>query len=148
MLFSLPYKMTDYRKNATDKEPAIAGTPEKRRDHGNLPSYMSLAAKYGLGDEMTPGNSDNNKQTLDQEYQAYATAPCSPSTFDSLKFWEVGGDNISAQTLLTSCGRSIRRRFQPYSPWPWITFQFKHHQCHANAYFLLVLKRTPSGGIV
>jgi hypothetical protein len=100
--------MTEYRKKATDKEPAIAENPAKRRDHGNVPSYMSLAAQYGLGDEMTPGNSDNNKQTLDQEYQAYRTSPCSPSSFDPLKFWEVGGDSVSAQTLLTSCGRSIK----------------------------------------
>lgn len=98
--------MTHYRKNITDKEPTIPGIPVNPGEYRAAPSYMSLAAQYGLGDTMTPGNSNNNKQTLDQEYQAYVTAPCSPSNFEPLKFWEVGGDDIGAWTLLMSWSRS------------------------------------------
>jgi hypothetical protein len=92
--------MTTYRKNTANKEPTIPETPANPGDGRGLPSYMSLAAQYGLGDNMTPGSSgsDNNKQTLNQEYQAYVTAPLSPVNFEPLKFWEVGGDNISVWT--------------------------------------------------
>jgi hypothetical protein len=94
--------MTDYRKNATE-EP----TPENPAgDRGKMPSYMSLAANYGLQKDMIIGNSDNSKQTVDQEYQAYVTAPCSPGSVDPLRYWEVGGDNNGAWTLLTRHGRS------------------------------------------
>lgn len=86
--------MTKYRKKITDEEPSVPENPVYPGDFGDMPSYMSLAHQYGLDDdsEMTPGGSDNNKQTTEQEYQAYVTAPCSPGKFNVLNFWEVGGE--------------------------------------------------------
>lgn len=56
-----------------------------------MPTYMSLAAQYGLSDDMEIGGSDERQQTTEQEYQAYITAQPSPRNIDVLKFWEVGG---------------------------------------------------------
>lgn len=77
---------------------AISATSEQSMpadadpDEGALPAYMSLAAHYDLEDDMTIGASDAQKQTVEQEYQAYiTTAFLSPKDVSILKFWEVGG---------------------------------------------------------
>lgn len=57
----------------------------------NVPTYMSLAAQYGLDDDMDMSNLGNQGQTYEQEHQAYVTAPCSPPNTNILKHWEVGG---------------------------------------------------------
>lgn len=54
------------------------------------PMYMSLAHQYGIADEMEIGESSETTQSIEQEYQAYITAPLSKNV-DILKFWEVGG---------------------------------------------------------
>jgi hypothetical protein len=44
-----------------------------------------------------PGeNQQQRQQTVDEEYQAYVTAPCSTKDVHPLKFWEVRGDICSA----------------------------------------------------
>jgi hypothetical protein len=54
---------------------------------GEVPKYMSLAAQYGLEDDMNfNDNSGQDEQTVDQEYQAYVMAQCSPKGTDILKF--------------------------------------------------------------
>jgi hypothetical protein len=54
-----------------------------------MPKYTSLAAKYGLND-MDIGESEGNKQTIEQEYQAYITALLALKMVNILKFWKVG----------------------------------------------------------
>jgi hypothetical protein len=55
------------------------------------PMYMSLAHQYGIADEMEFGESGETVQSIEQEYQAYITAPLLKNV-DILKFWEVGGN--------------------------------------------------------
>jgi hypothetical protein len=60
-------------------------------------AYMELAAQYRLDPNMIIGNLGENQQQqqqqmVDEEYQAYVTAPCSMKDVYPLKFWEVHGD--------------------------------------------------------
>ena len=90
----ISHKMSEYRKKAAanqDEEPLSQQDPTYE-----APKYMSLAAQYGLLDDMDIGDLGQNERTIDQEYQAYVTAPCSPKNTDPLKFWEVGGDTNGA----------------------------------------------------
>jgi hypothetical protein len=79
-------KMMKYRERAAapEEQPLLSSPPGSR---ANLPSY-SLAAKYGLSDDMDIGNPGVNEQTVEQEYQAYITAPLSGAKVDIIKFWE------------------------------------------------------------
>jgi hypothetical protein len=82
--------MLKYREDlSTTSEQSMPADADP--DEGALPAYMSLAAHYDLEDEMTIGASDAQKQTVEQEYQAYITAFLSPKEMSILKFWEVGG---------------------------------------------------------
>jgi hypothetical protein len=66
----------------------------------DVPAYMSLAAQYGIDNDMDFGNSgQDEQQTIDQEYQAYVTASCSPKGTDILKFWEVGVSYIMCSNI-------------------------------------------------
>jgi hypothetical protein len=56
---------------------------------GDMPKYMSLAAHYGLLEDMDISNSSRQEQTLEQEYQAYITAPLAAKQINILHFWEV-----------------------------------------------------------
>ncbi len=53
------------------------------------PRFLSLAQQYGYNDDMQISGSNQREQTIEQEYQAYVTAPCSPGNVDILKFWKV-----------------------------------------------------------
>ena len=74
--------MREYRDRArTSSDPPQTAAEE-------IPRYMTLAERYGLGDDMNIGGPSNAEETIEQEYQAYVTAV--RSTFiDILKFWEV-----------------------------------------------------------
>jgi hypothetical protein len=85
--------MLEYREKAKQKAlegqsaPTVAvpgvGT-------GKMPSYISLAQQYGYNDDnMEFDGSSDAEQTLEQEYQAYVTAPLSTKYTDILKYWEV-----------------------------------------------------------
>ena len=90
----ISHKMSEYRKKVAanqDEEPLFQQDPTYE-----APKYMSLAAQYGLLDDMDIGDLGQSEQTIDQEYQAYMTAPCSLKNTDPLKFWEVGGDTNGA----------------------------------------------------
>jgi hypothetical protein len=65
----------------TDLDPA--GTTK------DPPKYMALASQYGIADDMEIGGSSKTTKSIEQEYQAYITAPLSKNV-DILKFWEVG----------------------------------------------------------
>jgi len=70
----ISHKMSKYCKKATanqDKEPLFQQDPTYK-----APKYMSLAAQYGLLDDMDIGDLGQSEQTNNQEYQAYMTAPC------------------------------------------------------------------------
>ena len=72
--------------------------------------FMSLASQFLVEDKVNFEEPGNNKQTIDQEYQAYMTAPL--SWMSILRFWEVGTDINGAQTLLTRCSSSTSRPIQ------------------------------------
>jgi hypothetical protein len=96
--------MLEYREKAAtgaDSDEGSPSEPQGQAAHpGNRdsigPKYMALAAQYGLNDDMNIGDSSENEQTVEQEYQAYITAQCSLKSIDILKFWEVGCDTNSA----------------------------------------------------
>jgi len=78
--------MGEYHENVTTETETEQPASEDPR-----PAYMSLAAQYGLGDEMEIGGStsSNHQATIEEEYSSYITAPLSPASMDILKFWEV-----------------------------------------------------------
>ena len=80
--------MADYRQRSiTEEDLAVPARPATQE----MPAYMTLAAQYGIEDEMDVGGNAND-QTMDQEYQLYVTAPHSPKNVNIIKFWEVSGD--------------------------------------------------------
>jgi hypothetical protein len=87
--------MLEYREkgsvgNNEEQSTRTPGASAADPGAGELPKYMSLAAQYGLDSDMDFGESGETEQTIEQEYQAYITAPLSPKTVNILKFWEVG----------------------------------------------------------
>ena len=99
----MPVKMLKYREKAHGDSNDY---PETRPSAEDVPAYMSLAAQYGIDNDMDFGNSgQDEQQMIDQEYRAYATVSCSPKGTDILKFWEVGV-TLCARTLPTKHRRS------------------------------------------
>lgn len=82
--------MRKYKETAatTDEPPALVPLIPCSRE---TPAYMSLAEQYGLEDDMDVGSSANT-QSVEQEYQAYITAPLSSKKVDIVKFWEVSSE--------------------------------------------------------
>ena len=78
--------MKDYRARLDSEEEQ----PAQETPVATPPSYMSLAEEYGFSDEMEIGASTETSQTIEQEFQAYVTAPLLNKNVDILKFWEVG----------------------------------------------------------
>ena len=56
---------------------------------GKMPTYMDLAADYGIELEMEISEPSEKVQTVEQEYQAYITSALSPRSVNILRFWEV-----------------------------------------------------------
>jgi len=85
--------MSEYREKAAADSDEVSPSQEGHTSP-NAPMYMSLGAQYGFGDEMEIGNLvvNQHEQSVNQEYQAYLTAKCSPSDVNILNFWEVGDD--------------------------------------------------------
>jgi hypothetical protein len=85
--------MLEYRERNKKKAPAQTRAVDAA-DPGTekLEKYWSIAAKYGLGEEMGMGvdESGGNEQTIDQEYQAYITGTTLRRNVNILNFWEVG----------------------------------------------------------
>jgi hypothetical protein len=86
--------MREYHEKATAnrREESLAEENPSYPVAGETPTYMLLAAQYGLSDDMDLGNPAGNEPSIDQEYQAYVTAQSSPKDVDLLKFWEVSDD--------------------------------------------------------
>jgi hypothetical protein len=103
---SSTHKMVEYcEKSAGSDNEEQLGANATNCGTGEMPKYMSLAAQYGLDDDMDIGDSSANMQTIEQEYQAYITASLSPKTVDILKFWEVDDLSTHSSNLLTECCR-------------------------------------------
>jgi hypothetical protein len=79
--------MLEYREKISNTEDDIE--PPEGSHSGEVPKYMTLAEQYGLSDDMNIGESKANEQTIEQEFQAYITAPLTPTSVNILKFWEV-----------------------------------------------------------
>jgi hypothetical protein len=77
--------MLKYRKR-NGEEPAP--TPAAAADLGieEVDKYYSIAVQYGF--EMDIDVSKGIEQTIEQEYQAYITAPLMAGNVNILKFWE------------------------------------------------------------
>lgn len=85
------HKLHDHRKKhpcARDNEKPLTRATGRPTI---LPSYFSLAAEYGLGDEdeMHFVDSSATTQTVQEEYQSYILGGLSDPTVDILAFWEV-----------------------------------------------------------
>jgi hypothetical protein len=87
--------MQEYRDKASTagESTGTSNALDTDMDTVAMPQYMSLAEQYGIQDELEIGESSDIAQTIEQEYQAYITAPIGPNPkkIDILKFWEVGG---------------------------------------------------------
>jgi hypothetical protein len=83
--------MAEYRKNRGPVEtPEARGGSGADLEAGKMEKYYSLTGEYTLDDNMVIGGLEGDEQTIEQEYQAYITAPLSSKTVDILRFWEVG----------------------------------------------------------
>ena len=79
------------------QQQAVTATPEEQEvvcgpDTTVRPAFMSLAAQYGIMDDMDIGDSGPNEQTMEQEYQAYLKSPPTSKTVNIIKYWEVIGE--------------------------------------------------------
>lgn len=82
--------MTEYRERAEAAEPQAATTSSEPAPlNPAAPRYMHLATAYGLPDMSFSVAGTARKQSVREEYQAYATAPLSSPATNLLKHWEV-----------------------------------------------------------
>jgi hypothetical protein len=110
--------MLEYREK--NKKEGPVQTPADAADlgTGKMEKYMAIAAQFGVND-MDIGDSRESDQTVDQEYQAYITAPLSPKTVDVLKFWEVCDLLIDIQYYLMGHHRLTERPPPLFLQWQW-----------------------------
>ena len=80
--------MAEYHKNRGPVE--TSEVRDADLDAGEMEKYYTLAAEYTLDDDLDIGGSGGDEQTIEQEYQAYITAPLSSKTISILRFWEAG----------------------------------------------------------
>jgi hypothetical protein len=80
-------KMSEYHRKLNGARNDVP--PSRRQSTGVVLIYMELSSKYGLPSDLEIRNLGPKEQTVEQEYKAYVTAPCSEKGTDILKFWEV-----------------------------------------------------------
>jgi hypothetical protein len=140
-------KMLKYHER-NEEEPAPTPVVDVAADLGTeeVDKYYSIAAQYGL--DMDIGASEGVEQTIDQEYQAYITAPLVARKVNILKFWEVC--DIVNDILVLSMGlcRLTKGPFPLFSRWQWTTCLSKRLPSLVSAFFRQVLRQIPSDGIV
>jgi hypothetical protein len=88
----LEYRERKKKETTTSGDAAPAPAAPKPKD---APAFMSLAERYGLYDMGFANAEDTEEQTVEQEYQAYVTAPLSQKGTNILKFWEASYSNGS-----------------------------------------------------
>lgn len=85
-------QMTEYRARTTaiESHRGLVGPPSSLALE-EPPAFMSLAKQYGLTDEDFDASEpdDHGVQTIEQEYQAYITAPICAKGTPIIKWWEV-----------------------------------------------------------
>ena len=87
--------MYEYRKEAAPDDEELPPQSPARPARGHAQSYRSLAAEYGAKPRKRTGKKPSgNRQSVEEEYQAYVTANLSPEEVDNLKFWEVGCNTV------------------------------------------------------
>jgi len=86
--------MLEYRE-AKKKLEEAAASGDAAPEPDDAPPFMSLAERYGLCDMGFANAEDTDEQTVEQEYQAYVTAPLSRKGTNILKHWEASYSNGS-----------------------------------------------------
>ena len=67
--------MVEYRARSPTEAPATSSS--SRQEQSYAFSLGSLASQYGISDVMTSNDDNQPPQTIDEEYDAYISAPCS-----------------------------------------------------------------------
>lgn len=75
--------MEEYRKL-----PDVPGSPLRNRPQREPDAYEDIARQYGLVDMMFDALPSQPVRSINEEYQAYLTAP-PPLSNDIIQFWEV-----------------------------------------------------------
>lgn len=144
-VLSYSVKMLEYRER-NEGSAQIPGADAADLGTGELEKYMGIAARYGF-DDMEIGEPGGNEQTIEQEYQAYITAPLSSKTVNILKFWEAREFINGISVLLMGHRRLTERPFLLFLRWRWTICLSKRLPSLVNAFFRRVLKQIPSEGI-
>lgn len=141
--------MREYRERIKNEEPVE--TSGEDLDTGKTEKFMLLATEYygGLDDMVIGGSGGDQRfeQSVEQEYQAYITAPLSAISVNILRFWEVGDLFVGISVLLMGRHRLAERPTPLFSRWRWIIYQSKRLPSLVNASFRQALKQIPSEGI-
>jgi len=97
-------QMTEYRARATaiESDRRLVGPPSSLALE-EPPAFMSLAKQYGLTDEDFDASEpdDHGVQTIEQEYQAYITAPICAKGTPIIKWWEVSQKTDTRMSMVT-----------------------------------------------
>ena len=99
-------QMVEYRA----RSPTEASASSSRQEQSYAFDLDNLASQYGISDMMTSNDDDQPPQTIDEEYNAYISAPCSKG-INSLKFWEVCV-RYANQVVMTEFGMILAQRNQ------------------------------------
>jgi hypothetical protein len=83
--------MVEYRQNASSEATAGPSSQPRPAAARRAPSgFTKLADKYLSLDDMRISDSSSlQTQTIEQEFQAYITAPVCAEGTDIVKYWEV-----------------------------------------------------------
>lgn len=77
-------QMGNYRK-----PPNVPGSPLRNQPQREPDAYEDIARQYGLFDMMYDALPSHSVRSVDEEYDAYLTAPPPPHDLEILEFWEV-----------------------------------------------------------
>jgi len=99
-------QMVEYHARSPTEAPASSSHQEQ----GYAFDLNNLASQYGISDMMTSNDDDQPPQTIDEEYNAYISAPCSKG-INSLKFWEVCV-RYANRVVMTEFGMILAQRNQ------------------------------------
>lgn len=97
-------QMTKYRARITaiESDRGLVG-PLSSLALEEPPAFMSLAEQYGLTDEDLDASEpdDHGVQTIEQEYQAYITAPLCAKGTPIIRWWEVSQKTDTQMSMVT-----------------------------------------------
>jgi hypothetical protein len=128
----------------------VTPSPTVGRDNSFEPSIENLATEYGLNEEDDMIWSDaatGEDRTVEQEFQAYVTEPRGADV-PILQYWKVSLFRYYLFHAADQNFRCTKCHILRYTPWPWITYQYKRHQCRAKGSSHQAVRRIPRKGIV